>query len=207
MIRGYIYIITNKLNNKSYIGQTINIKNRFNQHIALAKRKKGYKIHHAILKYGEENFEFSILMSIIAIDIDTLNDLLDAAEIYYIKKYNSVNNGYNILNGGNGVYNRNMPQEIRDRISKARKGVKLSEEHKRKINPKGRKLSEEARKRLSEARKGKKFSPEHIASIKNYQSHRTKEHQGNLTNSLRNKMKQLSKEEKKQIRLDALDAD
>ena len=48
----------------------------------------------ALKKYGEDNFELTILEN------DIPNDKLDEREIYYIKKYNTFNNGYNCTLGG-----------------------------------------------------------------------------------------------------------
>jgi len=89
-----IYKITNHLNNKCYIGQTVQEPNiRWKQHI----KPKKYKcaIYSAILKYGLENFTFEIVEK-------TKPELLDEKEIYYIRKYNSYRNGYNLTKGGEG---------------------------------------------------------------------------------------------------------
>lgn len=53
-----IYRITNKINGKSYIGQSVNIKNRWYVHKAT---KDDYPIHRAIRKYGKNNFSWEIL--------------------------------------------------------------------------------------------------------------------------------------------------
>lgn len=99
MIIGVIYKIQNKINNKIYIGQTIqkNPKNRFRQHIRESKyNKNNIFLYNSIKKYGEHNFEFSI--------IDTANtkEELNRKEIKYINYYNTLNEnyGYNIKNGG-----------------------------------------------------------------------------------------------------------
>ena len=89
-----IYKITNRLNNKCYIGQTTQEPNvRWKQHV----KPKKYKcaIYSAILKHGLDNFIFEIIEK-------TEQELLDEREIYYIKKYNSYKNGYNLTKGGEG---------------------------------------------------------------------------------------------------------
>lgn len=92
-MRKSIYKITNKINGKVYIGQSINPEDRFVQHCRV---KENYKslIHLAIQKYGKENFELEILEK----DIKNYNE----REIYWIKYYDSTNNskGYNIAPGG-----------------------------------------------------------------------------------------------------------
>lgn len=91
-----IYKITNKINGKSYIGQSINIKNRWQVH---ASTKDDYPIHRAIQKYGKKNFEWEILE-------ECAPECLDERERYYIALYNTCLSkggyGYNITNGGEG---------------------------------------------------------------------------------------------------------
>ena len=95
-MRGFIYKITNKVNGKSYIGQTIqNVKERFYQHCATkcSKAVSNMAIHRAIKKYGKSNFTVEVIEEI---DSANLND----RERYWIKYYNSYNNGYNSTKGG-----------------------------------------------------------------------------------------------------------
>lgn len=95
-MRGFIYKITNTINGKSYIGQTIqNVKERFYQHCATkcSKVVSNMAIHRAIKKYGKSNFTVEVIEEI---DSTNLND----RERYWIKYYNSYNNGYNSTKGG-----------------------------------------------------------------------------------------------------------
>lgn len=95
-MRGFIYKITNTINGKSYIGQTIqNVKERFYQHCATkcSKAVSNMAIHRAIKKYGKSNFTVEVIEEI---DSASLND----RERYWIKCYNSYNNGYNSTKGG-----------------------------------------------------------------------------------------------------------
>ena len=90
---GYIYKITNKQNNKSYIGQTISpIHIRMYKHYSNAKTAKT-GIDFAINKYGKENF---IIEQLCECDNKNLDDL----ERYYIQYYDTYNNGYNLTIGG-----------------------------------------------------------------------------------------------------------
>ena len=95
-MRGFIYKITNTINGKSYIGQTIqNVKERFYQHCATkcSKAVSNMAIHRAIKKYGKSNFTVEVIEEIASAN---LND----RERYWIKYYNSYNNGYNSTKGG-----------------------------------------------------------------------------------------------------------
>ena len=129
--QGWIYCITNKVNNKKYIGKTNNIARRNEEHFNL-NREDSTHLRRAMLKYGKEDFEVEILVHFTAINKKILNKLLNWLEKHYITKYNTKNNGYNLTLGGDGLC-----------------GHTMSEEHKRKIGLnssiklKGRKLSSE----------------------------------------------------------------
>lgn len=94
---GYVYKITNKINNKVYIGITHSPKNRCEQHFSYLR--KGYhhskKFQHSYDKHGEQVFEFQVIAKCTA---NTLFKL----EIEYIKEYDSYRNGYNCTKGGEG---------------------------------------------------------------------------------------------------------
>lgn len=91
---GYIYKITNVINNKSYIGQTKNtIKTRMYKHYSQANKDNVTGIDAAIKKYGKQNF---IVEEICRCD----NQDLDELEKFYIHKYDTFNNGYNLTIGG-----------------------------------------------------------------------------------------------------------
>ena len=94
-----IYKITNKINGKCYIGQSINIKQRWKNHKKDAFWKDGpeyqYPLYRAIRKYGIDNFSFEVIE-------ECTTDLLNDKEIYYIALYKSNDNslGYNQNTGG-----------------------------------------------------------------------------------------------------------
>lgn len=80
--------------------------------------------------------------------------------------------------------NRIVTEETRKRSSVAHLGVKLSDEHKRKLkiarNNRTDILSDDARNKISLAHKGKKLSKEHIKKLSNYARHRSIEHRKKL---------------------------
>lgn len=90
----YIYSITNKLNNKVYIGSTKSFKRRKYSHLNDLKNNKHHSIHlqNSYNKYGKDNFEFSILE-----ELTGSNEERKFKEIHYINLYNSYErkNGYN----------------------------------------------------------------------------------------------------------------
>ena len=185
---GSIYKITNTLNGKSYIGQTIYDaeKTRISRHL---NGHGSVPIKRAIEKYGQDAFTYEILHDGI------IPEFLDDLERGVIEKFNTMApQGYNLTYGGGGG---SPSEETRRKMSEAHKGKKLSEEHRRKIseahkdktfseehrrklsenNPmkrpevrrkqseakkgkKGKTLSEETRRKMSEARKGRTFSEE-----------------------------------------------
>lgn len=87
-----IYKITNKINQKCYIGQSVNIKHRWSQHKQNSKIRPE-KLYLAIRKYGIENFSFEVIE-------ECKQEELDEKEKYYIILYNSYENGYNMNLGG-----------------------------------------------------------------------------------------------------------
>jgi group I intron endonuclease len=84
-----IYEIRNKINNKIYIGQYT--RNDFNSYWGSGKIVKS-----AIKKYGISNFDKTIL------EVCTSKEELDIRERYWIKEKDSINNGYNLTDGGTG---------------------------------------------------------------------------------------------------------
>ena len=111
-----IYKFTNKINKKSYIGQTNNFQKRFGAHKSAANNPKSndYKLpfHNAIRKYGIENFECSILEEI---HDDESQDFIDEREKFFISYYQTLvsQNGYNVSKSGQGYSPEKLPFQER----------------------------------------------------------------------------------------------
>ena len=90
-----IYKIENLINGSIYIGQSIDMEKRWSTHISILNQNNHYNAHlqNAWNKYGSENFKFSIVEECKPLE---LND----REIYWINKYDSFINGYNLTSGG-----------------------------------------------------------------------------------------------------------
>lgn len=96
-----IYKIKNKINGKTYIGESLNIRRRWMEHIHELDNNQhiNYKLQNDWNTYGKENFEFKIV-SVLDNGISTFVDkyICLLYELKYIKQYNAIDNGYNIEN-------------------------------------------------------------------------------------------------------------
>lgn len=92
-----IYKIQNLINGKIYIGQSVHIKARFSAHKSEARNGNTRPLYNAIRKYGVENFSFEVIE-------ECSKEKLNEREIYWIKKYDSFHNGYNLTPGGSEPY-------------------------------------------------------------------------------------------------------
>lgn len=142
VIMSFIYKIYNDINDLLYIGKTNGtIGERWSKHIWSAQHKpNNYKLYNAMNKYGIDNFHI--------IELEQCNpDIVSDRERYWIKYYDSYNNGYNLTPGGEGCpkydldiilnlwnngYNQKEISEIigcdRHTISRALKALNISEE-------------------------------------------------------------------------------
>jgi len=143
-----IYQIRNVINEKIYIGSAINIDRRWNEHVSLLKRTKHHSRHlqSAWNKYGEENFEFSILE-------ECEKEQLVEREQYYI---DSVCPEYNICKKAYSKLGTRHTEESRLKMSLANIGKHLSFETREKMSLARKNVSVETREKISRALKGHK---------------------------------------------------
>lgn len=98
-MKGIIYKCTNLKDGKIYIGQTINgFENRKKRHIRESKNNSNKNFHVALREFGYDNFKWEI------IDTDIPKEDILRVENEYIKKYDSINNGYNMIPFDNNIY-------------------------------------------------------------------------------------------------------
>lgn len=139
----YIYKIVNKINGKIYIGQTTrNVELRWLEHIKSSKTPSS-PIHHAINKYGADNFEIILLKS----NIQTIEEL-NKIEEEQITLHKAVELGYNCQAGG---HNHALDEGTKAKISKSIKA-----------NPtkywKGKRIPKSIKVKISDTKKASKKS-------------------------------------------------
>ena len=135
-------MIKNLVNGKVYIGQTtMRFVKRFWHHQWMLNHNRHDNVHlqSAWNKYGEDNFEFSVIYVL------ENNENLDNLEKDYIAKYNAINFGYNIQTGGNVILCDYIPESSRKKVGELNRQRLL-----------GTKLSEKTRRKMSEQRMGSK---------------------------------------------------
>lgn len=158
MVESGIYRIFNVINNRCYIGSSINIKGRLKRHIYSLNKGNhhSFMFQRAYDKYGKDNFKFEILEIVERPENTSLDDMrliLLSREQYYLDLYQSYkfSSGYNILKICGSSLGRVHSIETRQKISDAGKG---------------RKLSKESIAKRTESRKGYKHSVETIEKIR-----------------------------------------
>ena len=153
-----IYKIENLINGKIYIGSSVDLKNRWRQHLQyFVNDKHGNRyLQRAWNKYGAENFRFSVIEL-------CEKDMLLVREQYFIDIFDACQSGYNLSPTAGSNLGRILSEEARKNISIRQTGRKLgphSEEHKQKLSLAGtgikkRHRTEEEKKRMSLLMKGK----------------------------------------------------
>lgn len=88
-----IYCIENLITHEKYVGQSTNIKQRWEDHRKPSRLSYSTPLYRAFREYGIDNFKFSVLEEC---DVSKL----DEREIYWIKKCDSYDHGYNSTTGG-----------------------------------------------------------------------------------------------------------
>ena len=94
-----VYKIVCSATQKIYIGQSIDVYKRWDEHLRDLRNNKHCNelLQEDFLKFGEVNFEFSVI-SLCEVEV------LDLLETHYIKKYKKEGRSYNITKNGTGRY-------------------------------------------------------------------------------------------------------
>jgi len=118
-----IYRATNLINGKSYIGFDSNWPSRMYSHyyISSSNKKQHFHIHHAIKKYGWENFNFEVIYQ-----SQDREHTLNIMEPYFIKEYNTFDSGYNQTLGGEGSFGKIQSEENKIKQSNLRKKMNIN---------------------------------------------------------------------------------
>lgn len=119
-----IYAIVNCVNDKVYIGQSMDVMDRIAHHKSTQRhgRHDNEHLQNAWNKYGEAHFDFIVIQECEEIHLDEL-------ECYFIGLFDSMNRrkGYNLETGGNS--NKRMSEDSRLKMSKAKKGMYVGEKN------------------------------------------------------------------------------
>jgi group I intron endonuclease len=158
-----VYLITNEVNGKQYIGQTVrSLQVRWKKHLSAVVLGSEYYFHKAIRKYGEENF------SLLVLHICETKEEMDFTEVFYISLLGTkAPKGYNSTEGGEGTVGHKHTEESIQKMRSSHSGHRTTEEHKEKLRKasEGVPKSKEHCRSISEGRKGIKFSSEHRKNI------------------------------------------
>jgi len=152
-----IYKITNLINGKIYIGQTIRtLQERFKEHCRERRNKNHMPIVRAIQKYGKDNFKIELMKK-----CKSLEEMNYYEMLFILFAKQNLEGCYNIFIGGG---NKKHTEEIKRKMSLAKKGKKKPESFKNFIrmrnltnNPAKK---ESVRKKISDSHKGKILSEE-----------------------------------------------
>ncbi len=162
-----VYRITNRVNGKMYIGQTVKpLSRRWSNHVVDANRGSDCLIHKAIRKYGPDVFDVEVLCE--CSSLEELND----KEAYYTESLNTVMpHGYNMKPGGNcsGMRGKKHSPETKQIMSAKHKGhpnylMAHTEEAKKRIGAASRARGNgQLGSKWSEERKAKRLASFHRA--------------------------------------------
>lgn len=131
-----VYLRTNTVNEKQYVGQTSDFTRRNWDWNTLSNHYANIFLAQERNEYGLENFKTEILA-----EVETQEEAWEL-EKKFIKELNTkYPNGYNLTDGGEGISGYHFTEQARNKISQ---------------KAKGRKHSEETKKKMSESRKGEK---------------------------------------------------
>jgi len=119
-MEGIIYLASNLITGKRYVGQTIKtLEERKAKHLQNSQTDLNNRFYQAIRKHGIDSFEWEVL--------EEVEGNLDEREIYWIKEFNTLYEGYNMTIGGGTLYGHKHTEETKKRIGESRKGKSMKD--------------------------------------------------------------------------------
>ena len=109
-----VYKITNKINDKCYIGSSIRVEKRWKEHINTSKNPNNpqynYPLYQAFRKYGLENFSFNVLKD----DFTTIEEMQNYEKEMIVSFHTLSPNGYNqtLNTNSNNIANENLQKHL-----------------------------------------------------------------------------------------------
>jgi group I intron endonuclease len=153
----YIYLVTNTITGKQYIGFTNDVHRRIRQHFCA---KDNLSFHPDVRRYGKDVFDVDVIF-----EYDDLDFTLDVMEPYFIDWYDTYENGYNTIRGGSRG-RTNIPHSNKTKTQISISLVEtytngFSEEHRKNLSASAKtrhnpKRSKEARSNLKAAAQRRK---------------------------------------------------
>lgn len=116
-----IYALRNLSDNKVYIGQSRNLEKRKTTHFWMLRNNRHFNVHLQRAFNRGDQFEFTVLEYCVP-------SKCDEREIFWISQYNATKDGYNLCDGGNATVGYHFTAEGKEKISKAKRGKKQSQE-------------------------------------------------------------------------------
>ena len=146
-----LYVVTNLVNGRRYVGIAVDFERRRKEHIA---GKGSLLVYRAVQKYGLDNIEFDPL-------VEGPDKWIEDFEIRMIASLETFGpKGYNLTAGGNGKLHCKHTSATKKKISRAHIGKTLSAEHRKKISDGSRhqRLSLEHRQKLIKCNKSRVYT-------------------------------------------------
>jgi group I intron endonuclease len=135
-----VYLVTNKINGKMYVGQTSDLLSKRWADHGLPSNKRNLYFGNSIRKYGRDSF------SVETLHVCATKDEMDFCETFYISLLNTKSpNGYNLTDGGEGTPGHTVSDEGRLRMHLSHLGKKQTEQTKRRKSEALRKAHKERR--------------------------------------------------------------
>jgi group I intron endonuclease len=155
-----VYMVRNRINNKCYVGSSVDVKNRAKEH---RSGKGNGLLAKAVRKYGKENFDFFLL------EICPREEL-HKREGFWMQQLPKQYNLVDVLPTGRRSYSEDEARKRTEHF----KGKPLSEEHKQKIRSalKGKKLTADRKEKIRQKALGRKLTPEHRKALSEAQRRR-----------------------------------